>query len=148
MPLRSQRARAVTRGAVRCSAWLGHGCIANALTNMVDGKGWSATMKHRMAIRADGTQVCNGIDAILATYLGKVEQVVDVNKALSELAASSAEIEIAHDASSAVVLDAKRSGGRIAFVGVNADLADGTLEKVTVAHHLLGVALRSVLKQS
>ena len=90
-----------------------------------------------MAIGADWAQICNGINSILAPYLGKLKQVVNVNEALSDAPVSSAKIEIAHDACSAVVLDAKCASGRVAFVGVDADLTDGTLEKVAVTRDLL-----------
>jgi hypothetical protein len=67
---------------------LGSRSMTKKLAKVSDGKCRSGTMKHCMAVEADGAQISNQINAVLAPYLGEHKQVTHVNITLSKLAIS------------------------------------------------------------
>jgi len=81
-----------------------------------------ARVDHRMTVRADRTQVANGIDLVLFPKFGKRPQVMDMDEASASRAIHSLEVEAAGHAGAAVVLDALAPRCRIAFVTVLGDL--------------------------
>jgi hypothetical protein len=77
---------------------LGHGgCIFNKLTNLVYRISGTPTMKHGVTVGANWPQIGDWVNAILASYLRNLKQMVDMNKILAGVAVSSAKVKTAHN---------------------------------------------------
>jgi hypothetical protein len=72
-----------------------------------------------MAVRTDWSQIQNGIDLMCFAYFRQGSQVVDVNKALGNLAIWGVEIKSADATARAVRCNALPPGFRVPFVSAN-----------------------------
>ena len=81
-----------------------------------------------MAVRTDWTQVCNRIEAIPVTYLGKWNEVVNMNKSSATLAVERFEIKVADGAADSVMLDALLACVWTTFIDADRNLPRGSLE--------------------
>ena len=85
-------------------------------------------MNHSVAVRADWTQVCNRVEAILMAYLGKWDEVVNMNKASATHAIKRLEIEVADGTADSVMLDALLACAWATLIDADRYLSRGALK--------------------
>ena len=78
----------------------------NHFPQLLNGYNCDVAVNHRVAVRANRTQIGNRVNLILSANLEQCFEMVDVNKAAAKLAIHSLEIEAANRTSATVVLNA------------------------------------------
>ena len=78
-------------------------------------------MNHRVAIWANGYQVCNGINLIFFANLSNWNDVMNVNEPLTKSPKYAGKIKTAYRADMAMMTNARCAGFGAALVSVNCD---------------------------
>lgn len=86
---------------------------------------WSGGVKHRVAVRANRSQVPDAIGLRCSIYEGKIDEMVNVNEAFSNISVEVSETEITNNTGRAVVLDAFSSGWSASLVGIDRNMFHG-----------------------
>jgi len=81
-----------------------------------------------VAVRADRSEVCNRVEAILVAYVGKWDEVVNMNKASATLAVKRPEVEVADGTADSVMLDALLACAWATLINADRYLSRGSLE--------------------
>ena len=78
-------------------------------------------MNHGVAVRAYGSEICDGVDLVPFLDRSQGREVVDVNEALPHFAVSDPKIESTYGAAGAVMCNALLASRRIPFIGIDRD---------------------------
>jgi len=81
-----------------------------------------------VAIWADWAQVSYWVEAILATYIGKWNEMVNLDKASAMLAIKRLEIEVTDGAADSIMLDAPLACSWVTLIDADRYLSRGSLE--------------------
>ncbi len=86
---------------------------------LADRRRRTSRVKHSVTIRANGHKIIDRIYLILLTNLAKINNVMNMNESFTNGTVNPPKVKIANLAGCAMVSDADRSGGLIAFICVD-----------------------------
>ena len=108
------------------------------LPYLVDAATFAAKVNSGMAIGANWPQIGNRVHLVFLANLRQGLEVVNVDEPLCDRPIGGAEVEAAYYAGRAMVGDATSAGDWVTLIGVDDDLADGTLNHGARKHYFLG----------
>jgi len=99
-------------------------------------------VNHCVAVRTNGPKIRDRVEFVLLSHLAEWTKMVDVNKALPQVAVHRLEVEAAGGAVCPVVLETTSAGSGVAFICIDGDLLLRTLDICLSLGDLLRRTLR------